>query len=655
MAAEKKPQMGLNSPGSADSNAIKYRPDVDGLRAVAVLSVVLYHFSHSALPGGYLGVDIFFVISGYLITSIIWQEIQGSEFSIATFYERRIRRIMPALSLVLLASTITATTLLLPADLLGFGKSLLATLAFVANIYFWRDTDYFSRAADEKPLLHLWSLGVEEQFYILFPLLLILLFRYWRRGVIPVITIFSLGSLALNIIALQLGGGSPAFFLLPTRAWELGLGALVAVLPTSTYPGKFFSNILAIIGAGLLMLGLAYAPSLLAAPRALPAVLGASLVIFSGQGKIPTASRYLTFRPVVLIGLLSYSLYLWHWPVIVFGQYYLVRPFNLPESLIALATMGVFAAFSWRFVERPFRNKAIPSHTVRNIALGFSLVLAACAAALIGTKGLPSRLSAEAAAINSAVGTNYRCPINSYIAVGISRACLMHLPSGNARDADVVLLGNSHAQMYAPLWESILVEKGLQGLLLPINACLPTTQANISTDCIAHANRNLAEVMSLPKAGTVIIGLTWSHAPNGLVDSRGHMLDNENNRALVTALDALIAQLQAAGKRVVLIGPIAEPGWDVASTVSRQLAFGHPLDREISAPKTEFTARFGEAIEHFSARKDIAFPRPDQIQCLTDRCNYLIDGRSLFSDSNHIAVQELHRFYPPFSASLAVH
>lgn len=647
--------MELKNPGGANSNAINYRPDVDGLRAVAVLSVVLYHFSHTVLPGGYLGVDVFFVISGYLITSIIWKEIQDNEFSIAAFYERRVRRIMPALSLMLLASTIAATMVMLPADLVGFGKSLLATLAFVANIYFWRDTDYFSRAAEEKPLLHLWSLGVEEQFYILFPLVLIILFRFWRRGVMPVVAIFTLGSLALNIIALQLGGGSPAFFLLPTRAWELGFGALLAVLPASSYPGKLFSNILAIIGGGLLVISLGYAPSFFAIPKAFPAVFGASLLIFSGQRTLPTASRYLAFRPVVLTGLVSYSLYLWHWPVIVFGQYYLVRPFNVQESLIALAAMVVLAIFSWRFIERPFRNKAMSILSVRNAALGSGLVLAVCSAVLIVTAGLPSRLDARAAIINSAVGTNYRCPVADYIAVGTSRACLMHLPSGKAQDADVVLLGNSHAQMYAPLWETILVEKGLQGLLLPINACLPTTQANISTDCIAHANRNLAEVMSLPKARTVIIGLTWNHASNGLIDSSGHILDNENNLALVTALDALIAQLQSAGKRVVLIGPIAEPGWDVASTVSRQLAFGHALDRETFTPKTEFTARFGTAIDHFSARKDIAFPRPDQIQCPTDRCDYLLDGRSLFSDSNHVAVQELHRFYQPFSTSLAVH
>ena len=191
---------------------ITYRADVDGLRAIAVSAVILYHFSALALPGGYLGVDIFFVLSGFLITSLIWSEIETKHFTIARFYERRLRRIMPALLCVLFVSTLTALALLLPADLMNYGKSLIATLAFVQNVYFWRDTDYFSRAAEEKPLLHLWSLGIEEQFYVLFPLLLVVLARFWRHGTLLVVILATLASLAINILLNIAGGASPAFF-----------------------------------------------------------------------------------------------------------------------------------------------------------------------------------------------------------------------------------------------------------------------------------------------------------------------------------------------------------------------------------------------------------------------------------------------------------
>ncbi|TIL51510.1 MAG: acyltransferase [Mesorhizobium sp.] len=207
--------------GSADSHLIGYRADVDGLRAIAVISVIAFHLSRSWLPGGYLGVDIFFVLSGYLITLILWREALKGQFSTIRFYERRIRRIMPALLLLLFFATIAAIVLLLPADLIGYGKSMLATLGFVANIYFWRDTDYFSRAAEAKPLLHVWSLGVEEQFYIVFPLLIAAFARFWPRATFPAIALLTVLSLAANCLALRIGGASPAFFLLPTP----GMGA----------------------------------------------------------------------------------------------------------------------------------------------------------------------------------------------------------------------------------------------------------------------------------------------------------------------------------------------------------------------------------------------------------------------------------------------
>lgn len=638
--------------GSADSHLIGYRADIDGLRAIAVISVIAFHLSRSVLPGGYLGVDIFFVLSGYLITLILWREAVKGQFSIMRFYERRIRRIMPALLLLLFFATVAAVVLLLPADLIGYGKSVLATLTFVANIYFWRDTDYFSRAAEAKPLLHVWSLGVEEQFYIAFPLLIAVFARFWPRATLPAIAILTLASLAANVLALRIGGASPAFFLLPTRAWELGGGALIALLPRDRAPYGLAAGILGAAGSVAVLVGIASPVQWFGSvPVALPAVFGTMLLIFAGQDKQSPINRMLAIRPLVFVGLISYSLYLWHWPVIVFSQYYLVRDLHPGEMVVANVAMTSCAVLSWRYVERPFRSKSIPARSVCTAAGSGAAMLAAVAGALIWSNGLPSRMSGEAAAINAAVGTNYRCPVPNYIRMGQSRACVLNLPSRNPADANVVLLGNSHAQMYAPLWETILTERELAGLLVPANGCLPTVSVNISRSCIGVASSNLAEIGNLSNVETIILGLTWAH--DGLVDAAGKKIDNRDGVELARGLDDLIGRLRGFGKNVVLVGPIAYPGWDMPSELSRSLAFGRPLEKPTYLPAEEFQRQYGAALQHFETRDNIGFARPDKALCDTSRCNYVLEGRSMFADASHIAQAELFRFRSIFAEALA--
>ncbi|PTE09479.1 acyltransferase family protein [Mesorhizobium helmanticense] len=638
--------------GSADSHLIGYRADVDGLRAIAVISVIAFHLSRSWLPGGYLGVDIFFVLSGYLITLILWREALKGQFSILRFYERRIRRIMPALLFLLFFTTMAAMALLLPADLIGYGKSMLATLGFVANIYFWRDTDYFSRAAEAKPLLHVWSLGVEEQFYIVFPLLIAVLARFWPRATFPAIVLLTLLSLVANYLALRFGGAAPAFFLLPTRAWELGAGAMVALLPLSLTPRGTNAGFLAIIGTIAVLVGIITPlPKYGAVPVALPVVVGAMFLIAAGQIQLSPVNRLLGARPLAFVGLISYSLYLWHWPIIVFAQYYLVRDLNIGEMMIAVVVMTICAVASWRFVERPFRSKTMTAPTLYRSAAAGVCVSAALASVLIWSNGLPSRMSGEAAAINAAVGTNYRCPVSNYLRLGQSRACVLNLPSRNPVDAKVVLLGNSHAQMYAPVWEAIFAEMNMPGLLVPANGCLPTVSVNISRECTDIAAGNLREIGKLPNVKTVILGLTWEHSD--LIDPNGNALDNRNDATLAQGIDDLINRLQGIGKKVVLVGPVAYPGWDLPSELSRDLAFGHSLEKPTSLPAEEFQRQDGAIIQHFEARNDIGFARPDTVLCDPSRCNYVIDGRSMFADASHIAQAELFRFRSIFTEALA--
>ncbi len=642
----------MKNQGDADSHAIRYRSDIDGLRAVAVLSVVAFHLMRDALPGGYLGVDMFFVLSGFLITSIVWRDARDERFTIGQFYNRRIRRIMPALLALLIVVTAAATLILLPADLIGYGKSLLSTLGFVANIYFWRDTDYFSRDATLKPLLHLWSLGVEEQFYLLYPLLLAFLAGRWSRSVLWVVGTITVGSFAANALALFVGGATPAFYLLPTRAWELGAGAMVA-LSMGWGPVGLAATVLSIVGASLVAFSLALPIEISAySPSGTFIVLGTTLLLLAGNRALPIANRVLSFPPVVFVGLISYSLYLWHWPIIVFARYYLVRDLTWAECLGVVALAVALATISWRFVERPFRSLRIGIRSILWMAGATVLALGACGLFLVQMRGLPGRLNPRAARINEAVDSNYRCPVSDYLTLGLSRACVMNLPSRNVRDAEVILLGNSHAQMYAPAWTDILTSRGLNGLLVPLNQCLPTVSSNLDEACREAASRNLDAVLALPRVRTIIIASTWEFGAGALHDAHGVALSNHDNRDLIAAFDDLVRRLRAAGKRVILIGPLADPGWDVASDLGRELAFNRRETRPLFIPTASFRATYQPVFDHFRARSDVTFVRADTVQCGAARCEFLLDGQSLFADSNHVATAELRRFKPLFEKAL---
>jgi len=622
------------------------------MRAIAVVAVIIFHLSKSTLPGGYLGVDIFFVLSGFLITSIIWSEMLLGKFTLAHFYERRIRRILPALFLVLIVATCLSIWLLLPADAVDYGKSLIASLAFVANIYFWRDTGYFNPISETKPLLHVWSLGVEEQFYIIFPILLYLIVRFARKRTMLIVLFLVIASLALNYLATAHGAGVPAFFLLPTRAWELGAGALLGLPPTSQLrPSRSIAIVLAAAGLTALANGVLLLVSTAVLTSNLFVIVGTCLLLFAGKNAENPISKILSAKVFSLPGLLSYSLYLWHWPIIVFLKYYLARPLNLMEILVAVFLMSMASFLSWRFIEAPFRREELPIRKVLAVVCAGGAVLAIAGVTIVVGHGFPQRLDPRAAVINEAVGTNYRCGIRDYMPFGASRACSLTLPSRNIADANVALLGNSHAQMYAPVWKSIFAERGLRGLLVPLNGCLPTTTVNISADCAEMAKTNLQSLLGLPAIKTVVIATTWVYGPNDLRTVSGARVDNRDNKALQAGLDALIDTLVQRGRRVVLIGPIPEPGWDVASILSRDLRFGRKLDKPLGESAAAFAARFHDIVAHLQARRDMTLVLPNRLLCDAQTCHYILDGHAMYADNNHLAEGEVRRFVPLFAAA----
>lgn len=533
-----------------------YRPDIDGLRAIAVLAVIWFHSSLPGLPGGFAGVDIFFVISGFLITGIIAREQAAGQFSFARFYQRRFRRIAPALLTVLLTVLIVSYILLLPGDLIELGKSALATLGMVPNIHFWLDSSggYFGMSKRLSPLLlHTWSLGVEEQFYLLFPLFMVLAAR-WRamRAALIGATILSF---ALCFIVGTYRSPVAAFYLLPTRAWELGLGALIAigvftVTPRLRTPFALLGT--ALIAASLLLLDDASPNWWMAAPA-----IGAALLI-SGGVDAP-AGRVLSLSPLVWLGRISYSLYLWHWPV------FIILPYMRAEEKLSadLAILGigvsiVLAALTWWLIEQPARRRDTSFRKLFTAGVAAAIICAAMAGYAVKSAGVPQRFSPSVLAI--AAQAKDRAPLAvSCIDVPLDKVlnrCMIGQGPPTA-----VIWGNSHASA-----DSAGIAAGLDRptVVLATGGCAPELKLVAETeDWCATRNHNALEwIRKHPEIDTVTLVAHWQ--------GRKKAVGPEQWQKIQQMIDAL------PGRRVIVIAGTPEPGVDVPWASAVRAANGSP-------------------------------------------------------------------------------
>ena len=348
---------------------MKYRPEIDGLRALAVVPVILFHAGFELFSGGFVGVDVFFVISGYLITTILIEDIENKRFSLVNFYERRARRILPALFFVMLVCVPFAWMWMLPNQIKDFSQSLVAVSIFASNIQFWRESGYFEAAAELKPLLHTWSLAVEEQYYLLFPIFLVLAWRFGRNKVFWMIVAMSAISLLFSEYSWR-KHPTANFYLAPTRAWELFAGSIAAI--TVHKNGVRKNNLGALFGLAAIIFPIfAYGDNIpFPSVYTLVPVVGVMLVILYAD-KQTIAAKILSAKAFVGLGLISYSAYLWHQPLLAFARIRMFEhPSNLAMSILCITSLGL-AYFSWRFVERPFRN---PQNTSRKFIFATSFV-----------------------------------------------------------------------------------------------------------------------------------------------------------------------------------------------------------------------------------------------------------------------------------------
>lgn len=485
------------------SHTLKYRADIDGLRAVAVLSVTAFHIDLFGLYGGFVGVDIFFVISGYLISSMIFSEIDAGRFSIVTFYERRIRRIFPALFAMLLALTVAAIIYIFPVDLVDYSKSLLAAVGSVSNFYFWNHSGYFD-SPTTKPLLHTWSLAVEEQFYIFFPVFLLTVRRFFpHRLKISVIALFTL-SLATSAVLVYTNPNA-AFYMPYTRAWELLMGTLISLGVFPRLGSAFQRNAATLVGLGMILYSVFFYSSSTPFPglTALLPCLGSALIIGAGAHGSSLVGRVLSLRPVVFVGLISYSVYLWHWPVIVLHKMGVLLGMgtSLPTRLssqisphrydhcVELLLSLVLGALSWRFIERPFRRGGLSLKGPRLFATtgaAIAGIAVFCIVSII-SGGFRGRFSPEAEQIASYFSNN-KAPKNptrrgvcfltpEYHWSNFDTGQCLHQVAGKS---NYLLVGDSHS---AALWPGLSESMHNANILqASVSACRPTVHAvGIST------------------------------------------------------------------------------------------------------------------------------------------------------------------------------
>ena len=665
-----------------------YRRDIDGLRALAIIPVVVFHAFPRLLPGGFIGVDIFFVISGFLISGIIFKGLQRESFSFPGFYANRIKRIFPALLLVLTASVAFGWFFLLPGEYRLLGKHIVGGVGFGENFVLWREAGYFDTRSYLKPLMHLWSLGIEEQFYLTYPLLLWLIWRL-RRNVLAILVPLTMISFGLNLWMVR-SHAVATFFMPQTRVWELWVGGILAYLEISragsisagnwvvrafrlsdgseatdleeTRSGTLYlsapllNNIYSV--AGIVSIAAAL---LLVHESAFPgwwAVLpvgGAALLICGGP-RAWINRRVLSWRVAVVVGLISYPLYLWHWPILSFAR--ILHGYDLPVSFtIGAVAFSIFLAWmTWRFVESPIRfGRRVWTKTAALTLL--SLVLGAIGFTILKQEGFAGRVKNLSEDFGLADATPHstadcRKTLGSD-KMGYCRSLLPRMP-------DVLLIGDSHA---ASLYEALATSYGQrsQNLMnLGADGCLPFYDTETYTrglrerDCRPLVNRMLEFATSTATVRTIILSargpmnmtgaefgedaqdrppeeIAWAGAPN----------NSTRAEIFAGAFRETVRRLSAAGKNVVLLIDWPELGFDPRNCLPRPVAWFSSVRPLCGVPRSRVEARnqtYRDII--FEIKKDFSDVKTfDTFPFLCDSavCYGMNDGHLLYRDGNHLS------------------
>lgn len=655
---------------------MKYRHEIDGLRAIAVMGVILYHLGLKFISAGYAGVDVFFVISGFLIGGIIFRQRQSGSFRYRDFYARRARRILPALFAVILFSMLAGWLTMMPNTLRYFGGAALSTLLFISNIWFFQVIDYFNPAALKDPLIHTWSLAVEEQFYVFVPVLFGVLWRFGKSALFWVFAI--LAALSLSI-ALLTNTDQPmaAFYLIHTRAWELFAGVLAALV----YPKLTVSDAraakLANLGLVLILGGLGLIPAHVPWPGGWTIIPVAGTVLVLLFGQVPSLARSaLTQRPLTVIGLISYSAYLWHQPMISFLDISgspLSGPLQISATLVAILTA---AWLSWRFIEQPFRHG---STLPKPIARG-SLILAGMGiiAFSIGghvTKGYPDRMPPEVHQILAYAASHSK----TYMKCTAVRKTVADLKvddrcsHGADTPASIAVWGDSHAALLSQPLGTALGAQGLALQELTLSACQPIPNLiNFGQTRAAKCEWYNTEVMEFllatPRIKTVIMHATWgSYVSNAKYDNwigapmadgfyaypsdkTPNLSDPERLKAISAELIKAITTLRDAGKTVIVVQAVPSPGFRSPIYFGRKLWYGETVDPDVGFDETLYTNSpmyVRDFMSKSAGEAGAIIFDPQDLFCQNGQCFVRKNSELLYFDGGHLSLPGIARMVPP--------
>ena len=627
-------------------SAPTYRPDIDGLRAIAVLPVVLYHLHLPYFPGGYVGVDVFFVISGYLITTILWREISAGTFSIVRFYERRARRILPALFAVIVFSTLVGAFLLTPEEMSNLALSIVGAVLFVQNFVLAAEAGYFDAASETKPLLHIWSLAVEEQFYIFFPPLLWLFARWLGRKGLLVLIALALGVSLLGAVWLM---HRPVlnFYMLPLRAWELLAGSLLAIMAGSGQPQASRLRDAVSLGglAAILLPAMLYSSDTpFPGYTAVPPVVGAAALIWAGESSI--AARLLSWKPVVRIGLISYSLYLWHWPVIAFHS--LIFPEGVPlwhaAGLLVLSLL--LATLSWLYVETPFRRQGRLWPSRRRVFAQSGKAMAVClgvALAILMSNGWPWRASpatialAEVAREKHISDNQCKPDVPLFTLRGRERG-LCSLGSEDGNGPPVMIWGDSHVGAWYPMLDKVFRDAGVPAVAISMAGCpIAFGLERVAQDkggCLEAAEAIQRYIESEQVDRLLIVG-SWF----GVLTEKNTIYKGQRSHDYASRAGNVSRAIAETGDALREMGVVSgflmtAPGarYSVPEALFRKAQIGfYP---EIRRSQQEYDGILAPvrtaALGHFNHVMELS-----DLLCGTGRCEIMRNGQALYYDSNH--------------------
>lgn len=636
-----------------------YRPEIDGLRALAVLPVIFFHAKFESFAGGYVGVDVFFVISGYLITNILLRELRGGSFSLLRFYERRARRILPALSALLLLCIPIAWFTLTPSELFDFFRAIGSTSLFSSNVLFWLDSGYFTDRSDSNPLLHMWSLAVEEQYYLVFPLFLAGIVKLARRWLDdrPVIILGALiataaASYAWMEWALR-SDPSGNFYLAPSRVWELVAGAICAVVMTNYRPKA--STAVSAIGLALIAWSVFRFDEATPFPSAvtLLPVVGTALIIVFADETTATA-RVLSTKALVGVGLISYSTYLWHLPLFVFARLSRLERLTTAMNLGLVVVSLVLGYLSWRFVEQPFRKPATGPLTKQNVILGLAAlsIVGFVGISLIGqvANGFPQRFNLTANQDSYLETMRLRTPDKDACQIeptnSTSRAYLDACQYGDAAVApSIAVFGDSHSVGLAYQLGEQMKTRGLNARLHAYGGCGPLEDPDHAgpdrAECARWSADTFAAIRDDDAVTTVVVAYKLAALLEGSArgiypDFPDHVADDERKR-VEAGIRRVVDELAAAGKTVVFIPQVPEIPKRMQPTIY------HFLDQDDSAIEGVERAWWDERRTAMADVMTTFDPRVEVVDAADILCDSAVcwagrDGIAYYRDDNHLSL-----------------